>query len=244
MAFADLHAHVADPAHMRTTAGAAARPRLPASARQGHRPEPRRLASRRAAAIAAARSTSARRDAAGRMVSFIQSNYKGFGSGVVVPGTGIALHNRGFGFVTTPGHPNEVAGGKRPLHSIIPAFMTQGGRPAMAFGVMGGNMQAQGHMQMVLRRVVEGLDPQACVDAPRWRIDDAGALTVEPTRAVVGDRGPGGDGPSAARRAARTTSTSAARRSPFGSDADLVGNDDPVYAAGSDHRRDGQAVGW
>ena len=120
-------------------------------------------------------------DAQGRMVSFIQSNYRGFGSGVVVPGTGIALHNRGTGFVTTPGHPNQVDGGKRPLHSIIPAFLTKDGQPAMAFGVMGGNMQAQGHVQMVLRHVVEGLNPQACADAPRWRINDAAALTLEPT---------------------------------------------------------------
>jgi gamma-glutamyltranspeptidase/glutathione hydrolase len=98
-------------------------------------------------------------DAQGRMVSFIQSNFKGFGSGVVVPGTGIALHNRGMGFVT-PGHPNQVAGGKRPMHSIIPAFMLRNGQPHMAFGVMGGNMQAQGHLQMTLREAVEGLNPR------------------------------------------------------------------------------------
>jgi len=68
------------------------------------------------------------------------------------------------GFVTTPGHPNEVAGGKRPMHSIIPAFLTRGGQPTMAFGVVGGNMQAQSHTQMVLRHVSEGLNPQACSD--------------------------------------------------------------------------------
>jgi gamma-glutamyltranspeptidase/glutathione hydrolase len=113
------------------------------------------------------------------MVSFIQSNFKGFGSGVVVPGTGIALHNRGMGFVT-PGHPNQVAGGKRPMHSIIPAFMLRNGQPHMAFGVMGGNMQAQGHLQMTLREAVEGLNPrlQRCAALAHQR---CGALTLEHT---------------------------------------------------------------
>ena len=127
-------------------------------------------------------------------------------------------------------------------HSIIPAFMTQAGRPAMAFGVMGGNMQAQGHTQMVLRRVVEGLDPQACADAARWRIDDSGALTLEPAvpASVVEGLEAMGHRPQVA----------PPNNLDFGSaqlavrlDADLVGSDEPVYAAGSDHRRDGQAVG-
>jgi gamma-glutamyltranspeptidase/glutathione hydrolase len=242
MAFADLYAYVADPAHMRTTAAQLLD--------RGYlRQRAKGIDPRRAGSYPAGQPPSGgtvylcTADSAGRMVSFIQSNYKGFGSGVVVPGTGISLHNRGFGFVTTASHPNEVAGGKLPLHSIIPAFMTQGHRPAMSFGVMGGNMQAQGHVQMVLRRVTEGLDPQACVDAPRWRIDDAGVLTVEPSvpSSVVSGLEAMGHRP----RVAPLNNLD------FGSaqmvvrlDTDVVGNDEPVYAAGSDHRRDGQAVGW
>lgn len=118
-------------------------------------------------------------DAQGNMVSYIQSNFNGFGSGVVVPGTGIAFQNRGSGFVLTPGHPNVVAGRKRPMHTIIPAFLTRGDKPVMAFGVMGGNMQAQGHVQMTLRTVIDGLNPQAAIDAPRWRMLDNGQLTLE-----------------------------------------------------------------
>lgn len=178
-------------------------------------------------------------DAQGRMVSFIQSNYRGFGSGVVVPGTGIALHNRGTGFVTTPGHANEVAGGKRPAHSIIPAFLTKDGKPAMAFGVMGGNMQAQGHVQMVLRHVAEGLNPQACSDAPRWRINDAATLTLEPTvpAHVVAELEAMGHVPSVL----------APGNLEFGS-AQLAAclptheGDGVAYVAGSDHRRDGLAI--
>ncbi|MCB1647491.1 MAG: gamma-glutamyltransferase family protein, partial [Pseudomonadales bacterium] len=90
-------------------------------------------------------------DANGMMVSYIQSNYRGFGSGIVVPGTGISLQNRGSGFTLEAGHPNQVAGGKRPFHTIIPGFVTDAGKPALSFGVMGGHMQAQGHLQMLLR---------------------------------------------------------------------------------------------
>jgi gamma-glutamyltranspeptidase/glutathione hydrolase len=241
LSFADLYAHVADPAHMRATPAQLLDP--------GYlRQRAKSIDPRRAGTHAAGQPASGgtvylcTADAGGRMVSFIQSNYKGFGSGLVVPGTGISLHNRGFGFVTTAGHPNEVAGGKLPLHSIIPAFMTHGGLPAMAFGVMGGNMQAQGHTQMVLRRVVEGLDPQSCVDAPRWRIDDTGALTLEPAVPP-----PVVEGLVAMGHLPRVAPPD---NLDFGSaqmvarlDSDIVGSDEPVYAAGSDPRRDGQAVG-
>jgi gamma-glutamyltranspeptidase/glutathione hydrolase len=118
-------------------------------------------------------------DAEGRMVSLIQSNYMGFGSGVVVPGTGIALQNRGAGFATEPGHPNRVAGGKRPFHTIIPAFLARDGLPLAAFGVIGGHVQAQMHVQLTVRLRDHGQNLQAAIDAPRWHLDDRGAIVVE-----------------------------------------------------------------
>jgi gamma-glutamyltranspeptidase/glutathione hydrolase len=110
-------------------------------------------------------------DASGMMVSFIQSNYHGFGSGVVVPGTGIALNNRGSCFVTDPKHPNCIAPSKRPLNTIIPGFISRDGVPVASFGVMGGTMQPQGHTQMALRMLASGQNPQAAIDAPRWRVE-------------------------------------------------------------------------
>jgi gamma-glutamyltranspeptidase/glutathione hydrolase len=117
-------------------------------------------------------------DEDGMMVSFIQSNYMGFGSGCVEPTFGISLQNRGHGFSLRPG-PNQVAPGKRPFHTIIPAFLTKNGAPVMSFGVMGGNMQPQGHMQTLVRMLDYNQDPQAACDAPRWRFNAGLAINVE-----------------------------------------------------------------
>ena len=118
-------------------------------------------------------------DESGMMVSFIQSNYMGFGSGCVEPEFGISLQNRGHGFTLDPASANVVAPGKRPFHTIIPAFLTKGGQPVMSFGVMGGNMQPQGHMQTLVRMLDYKQNPQAACDAPRWRFNAGLEINVE-----------------------------------------------------------------
>jgi gamma-glutamyltranspeptidase/glutathione hydrolase len=173
-------------------------------------------------------------DAAGRMVSLIQSNYLGFGSGVVVPSTGIALHNRGLGFRLDPRHPSSVAGGKRPYHTIMPGFVTRGGKAEMAFGVMGGHMQPQGHVQVVARSFAHGQNPQTVCDAPRWHVTEASEVALEP--------GFGAELPrELARRGHRLTDDAPTLL--FGGAQVLRRLSNGVYCAGSDPRKDGQAVG-
>lgn len=173
-------------------------------------------------------------DASGMMVSFIQSNYYGFGSGIVVPNTGIALQNRGAGFVLDPRHPNCVAPGKRPFHTIIPGFVTVHGRPSLSFGVMGGQMQAQGHVQMVTRIFDHGQNPQAASDAPRWRIEPDFSVALEHSidRAVAADL---------AARGHRVFIDPSSRG--FGG-AQLILSTEDGYVGGSDHRKEGQAGGF
>lgn len=175
-------------------------------------------------------------DAAGRMVSFIQSNYMGFGSGVVVPGTGIALQNRAAGFVLDEGHPNVVDGGKRPLHTILPAMALEDGAPVVAFGVMGGPMQPQGHLQLLSRLFERGEDPQRALSAPRWRVMGGRSLWLEPgfpPDVVEGLRARGHDTHVHARHDVTFGGGQAIMRLPSGG-----------YVAGSDGRRDGLAVGF
>lgn len=120
-------------------------------------------------------------DENGMMVSFIQSNYMGFGSGVVVPGTGVSFQNRGVGFSMDPKSSNVVQGHKRPFHTIIPGFLTRDSEPVMSFGVMGGDIQPQGHIQTVIRMVDYHQQPQAACDAPRWKVNRDFTLDVEST---------------------------------------------------------------
>jgi gamma-glutamyltranspeptidase/glutathione hydrolase len=173
-------------------------------------------------------------DASGMMVSFIQSNYYGFGSGIVIPGTGIAMQNRGYGFVLDPAHPNCVGPRKRPFHTIIPGFVMQDGKPLMSFGVMGGPMQAQGHVQMMTRIFDYGQNPQAASDAPRWRAN--GRLEVLLERdgfaASVADE-----------LRARGHQIAFAEPEAFGG-AQLIYRLDDGYCGASDSRKDGQAVGF
>jgi gamma-glutamyltranspeptidase / glutathione hydrolase len=174
-------------------------------------------------------------DRDGMMVSYIQSNYEGFGSGLVVPGTGIALHNRGACFSLEPGHPNEVAGGKRPYHTIIPAFLTRGGQPVGPFGVMGGHMQPQGHVQVVVGTVDYDLNPQAVLDAPRWRVESGLRVQLEfetPAHLIH----------ALARRGHEVQI--GIDQSDFGRGQIIWRLDDGIYVAGSDKRSDGAAVGW
>lgn len=176
-------------------------------------------------------------DSSGMMVSFIQSNYSGFGSGVVVPGTGISLQNRGAGFTLEPGHPNEVGPGKKPFHTIIPGFLMKNGQPKMSFGVMGGPMQAQGHVQMVLRTQLWDQDVQTAVDAPRWRFVAGQQVACEEAL------------PQAIRDKLSGLGHDISVETPdsafgFGGAQLIERLDGGGYVAGSDPRKDGQAVGY
>ncbi|MCJ2038434.1 gamma-glutamyltransferase family protein [Methylobacterium sp. J-059] len=178
-------------------------------------------------------------DESGMMVSFIQSNFMGFGSGVVVPEWGLSLQNRGYGFVLDEASPNCVAPGKRPFHTIIPGFLTQGGAPVMSFGVMGGNMQPQGHVQTLVRMIDHAQNPQAACDAPRWRFNQG--LEINAESAMPADTLDG--------LVARGHRVAVIRDSyqDFGAGQFIWRMGDPGvegYAAASDPRRDGQAVVW
>ena len=176
-------------------------------------------------------------DAEGNMVSFINSIYDYFGSGIVVPGTGFALHNRGAGFTLTPGLPNTAAPGKRPFHTLIPGFVTRtvNGREEayMSFGLMGGGVQAQGHVQFLLNHFVFGMDVQSAIDAPRFRHYNGQRVALEPpfTDSV---------------RAGLTGMGHVLIEQPMGAfgGAQAIIRLPKGFAAGSDPRKDGMAVGY
>ncbi|GJL83435.1 MAG: gamma-glutamyltranspeptidase [marine bacterium B5-7] len=179
MAFADAKTFIADPRNMRETVTSLLDPaRLAARAaeidpKRSGNPGPGPILDHGTVYLCAA-------DVSGTMVSMIQSNFHGFGSGIVVPGTGISLQNRAAGFSLEVGHANRVDGGKRPYHTIIPGFLTRGDEPIGPFGVMGGHMQPQGHMQIICRLETWHQGLQEAFDAPRWYISESGEINLEP----------------------------------------------------------------
>ncbi len=237
LAFADVYRHVAEPRSMRLTpaqmlddAYLASRAKLIDPKRAQHHGTG--LAPKGGTIYLTAA------DASGMMVSFIQSNYMGFGSGVVVPGYGVSLQNRGHGFTLDPTSDNLVGPGKRPFHTIIPAFLTKDGQPVMSFGVMGGDMQPQGHLQTLSRMLDWHQNPQAACDAPRWRVN-SGKVNCE-----------GGFTPAALqglKDLGHELLPFTDSYQDYGAGQFIWRLGDPAvegYAAASDPRRDGQAAGY
>lgn len=236
LAFSDLHAHVADPRAMRVTAAELLDPGY--LARRARCIDPRRASAPVAGAPRQGGTVYlCAGDAQGRMVSLIQSNYYAFGSGIVVPGTGIAMHNRGWNFSLEPGHPNEVGSGKKPLHTIIPGFVTDAsGAAKAAFGVMGGFMQAQGHVQMMCRLADFEQNPQTMIDAPRFMVSPADSVVrLEAHMPATVAEGLTARG--------HRVEVCATGHLDFGA-AQIVLRDGTHYVGASDGRRDGQAAGY
>lgn len=232
-AFAVVRRHVADPEAMTIAPASLLSPRAldalarPIHLRRAALPERPMRAEHGTVYLATG-------DGEGRMVSFIQSNYLGFGSGVVVPGTGIALQNRALGFSLDPRHPNCVAGNKRPFHTIMPGFMTAArGEPRAAFGVMGGHMQPQGHVQLMVRVAAHAQNPQAAIDGPRWYVDESWRVGLEPGFAPDVER-------SLRRRGHRLL---AAPPTVLFGGAQMIHRVGDFHCGASDPRKDGQAVG-
>ena len=172
-------------------------------------------------------------DGQGNVVSFIQSLFAGFGAGIVAGDTGITLHNRGSGFTLEPGHPNQIGPRKRPLHTLVPAMLLKDGRPWVAFGVMGGDNQAQAHAQMVMNFVDFGMHVQAAGDAPRVR-------HMGETLAL--ESGIGIEVRTALERRGHVTSDG--RGNVGGYQAVLIDPKSGALMGGSDSRKDGLAIGW
>ncbi len=178
-------------------------------------------------------------DERGMMVSFIQSNYMGFGSGIVVPEYGLSLQNRGHAFSLDAASPNAVAPGKRPFHTIIPAFVTRDGQPLMSYGVMGANMQPQGHIQTLIRMIDYRQNPQTACDAPRWRFNQGRSVNVEPEMSAATVQG--------LLERGHEVDVIDDSYQDFGAGQFIWRLGDPAvegYVAASDPRRDGQAAGY
>lgn len=174
-------------------------------------------------------------DDEGNMVSYIQSNYKMFGSGLVVPGTGISLHDRGNGFSLDSAMENRIAPGKRPYHTIIPGFLTKEGKPVGAFGVMGGFMQPQGHVQVITNMIDFHLNPQQALNTPRWRWISEKKIEVE--------RNFPKDVIEALQKMGHEVSV-CDNVSTFGRGQIIVRNENGIYAGGTEPRADGAVLGY
>ena len=175
-------------------------------------------------------------DEMGNMVSWIQSLYVGFGSGITAGRTGIQLQNRGANFSLTRGHPNEVAPGKRPYHTIIPGFITRDGRPWASYGVMGGFMQPQGHLQVGANLVEFGMDPQSALDAPRFNWLRGMEVALEP--------GISDDVRDELARRGHMLRPKGGLMTYGGGQVILRDPETGVLVGGSEPRNDGAAVGW
>ncbi|GJD76802.1 gamma-glutamyltransferase family protein [Methylobacterium gregans] len=236
LAFADTYRYVADPSGMTVTPEAMLDPAyLKARGRLIDRARAQDFGPGNPASGGTIYLTTA--DSSGMMVSFIQSNFMGFGSGVVVPEWGLSLQNRGHGFHLDAGSPNVVAPGKRPFHTIIPGFLTKDGAPVMSFGVMGGNMQPQGHVQTLVRMLDHHQNPQAACDAPRWRVNEGLSINTESTMPAETVR--------ALSERGHQVEVINDSYQDFGAGQFIWRMGDPSedgYVAASDPRRDGQAV--
>jgi len=234
LAFADVYRYVGDPATMKVTPAQLLDPVYLASrARLIQRKRAQDFKHGTPPKAGTVYLTAA--DASGMMVSFIQSNYMGFGSGIVVPGTGISLQNRGTGFSLKPGHANRVGPGKRPFHTIIPGFVTRNGAPYASFGVMGGAIQPQGHVQTLVRLIDYRQQPQAALDAPRWKVNGGVSVDLEASTSAELRAG-----------LAALGHEFASIPDPymdFGAGQFIVRTDNG-YVGASDPRRDGQAAGF
>jgi len=231
LAFEDLEEYVADPEWMTTSPSLllsdeyldGRRALMDARAADRHDPEP---AAQRSETIYLSVG-----DRHGNMVSFINSIFGSFGSGLVAPGTGIVLQNRGAGFTLQEGHANRAAPGKRPFHTIIPGFVTRASEPYMAFGLMGGPMQPQGHAQMLASLLVFDMDPQTALEAGRFRHLDGRRLALEPSI------------PESVRQALAEMGHDVVEDQPDYGGAQLVIKLPRGWAAASDPRKDGHAAG-
>jgi gamma-glutamyltranspeptidase/glutathione hydrolase len=234
LAFADVHHFVADPAHARVPVNellaksyaADRRALIGEQALLAEVGEP--LGSDTTYLCAA--------DDNGMMVSFIQSTFHSFGAHIVVPGTGFPLQNRGHGFSLAEGHANLLAPGKRPFHTLIPGFLTQGGRAIGPFGVMGGHMQPQGHVQMMVNTLDYAMDPQSSLGAPRWYWEQERLIRLEPGAAALADA-----------LAARGHVVEVDAEVDWAGRGQIIwrlSEETGGYIAGSEPRADGQAAGY